>query len=174
MWSSGPPGAPGASYAVGADVEASVDGGNGPCTLAQLSPTSIPNAARYTNPTTFSRSADACVITAPPYECPTRTTGPSIARTYAPTAFASKARLRSGLGDATTSYPDVVSSRITPPNPEASANAPCTSTTVGCMEPDMIIHPSSVGSPTSRGCRRHQRRSFTYSRDGTASRLAIY
>ena len=43
-----------------------MDGGNGSCTLAQLSPTSRPNAARYTSPVTLSSPADACVITAPP------------------------------------------------------------------------------------------------------------
>src|SRR5579859_6103213 len=46
MYRSGPCGAPGASYGVGKDVDESIDGGNGPCTLAQLSPTSMPNAAR--------------------------------------------------------------------------------------------------------------------------------
>src|SRR5579863_4218302 len=35
MYRSGPPGAPGASYGVGPEVLASIEGGNGPCTLAQ-------------------------------------------------------------------------------------------------------------------------------------------
>ena len=47
-------------------MEASIDGGNGCCTLAQLSPASRPNAARYTSAVTFSSPADACVMTAPP------------------------------------------------------------------------------------------------------------
>ena len=58
----------GAGRVVGsrAAVLASRGGGNGCCTLAQLSPTSSPNAARKTRPVTFSRPADAWPITAPP------------------------------------------------------------------------------------------------------------
>ena len=95
-------------------MEASIDGGNGSCTLAQLSPTSRPNAARYTSAVTFSSPADACVMTAPPYECPTRTTGPSMAPTTAAAAAASDARLRSGFGGAIAVTPALCSSRMIP------------------------------------------------------------
>src|ERR1700678_1275766 len=43
---SGPPAAPGASYGLGTDVDASNEGGNSPSTLAQLSPSSRANADR--------------------------------------------------------------------------------------------------------------------------------
>src|ERR1700761_7549810 len=49
-------------------------------------------------------------------------------------AAASEARLRSGFGGATTSYPEVTSSRLMPAKPDASANAPWTRTTVGLGE----------------------------------------
>src|ERR1700744_4040484 len=49
-------------------------------------------------------------------------------------AAASEARLRSGFGGATTSYPEVTSSRLMPAKPDASANAPWTRTTVGLRE----------------------------------------
>jgi len=70
-------------------------------------------------------------MTAPPYECPMSTTGPPIAAANAAMAAESNARLRSGLGGASTVCPALCSSRISPPKPEASANAPCTSTAVG-------------------------------------------
>src|SRR5215469_4551667 len=126
MYRSGPPAAPTAGYGVGAAVVASIDGGNGCCTLAQLSPTSSPNAARYTSAVTLSSPADACVMTAPPYECPTRTTGPSIAPTAACTVAASDARLRSGFGGATAVRPALLSSWMIPAKPDASAKAPWT------------------------------------------------
>src|SRR5262245_52602244 len=43
---------------------------------------------------------------------------------------ASDASPRSGLGRATTVWPSLFSSRITPPTPDASQNAPCTRTIV--------------------------------------------
>src|SRR5215471_17049413 len=67
---------------------------------------------------------------APAYECPTKTTGPSMALTRVAIDSASEASPRSGLGIATTVWPSLFSSRITPPNPDASANAPCTRTIV--------------------------------------------
>ncbi|WP_327132928.1 hypothetical protein OG311_20285 [Streptomyces sp. NBC_01343] len=45
-----------------------------------LSPASGAKSATYTSPVTFGRSP-ASVMTAPPYECPTSSTGPSICRT---------------------------------------------------------------------------------------------
>src|SRR5262247_3332134 len=67
---------------------------------------------------------------APAYEWPTRTTGPSIALTRVAIDCASEDSPRSGFGIATTAWPSLFSSRITPPNPDASANAPCTRTMV--------------------------------------------
>src|ERR1700761_5957804 len=49
-------------------------------------------------------------------------------------AAASEARLRSGFGGATTSYPEVTSSRLMPGQPDASANAPWTRTEAGLGE----------------------------------------
>src|SRR6516162_5319094 len=57
------------------------------------------------------------------------------------TTLASKATPRSGFGGASTVWPALSSSRITPANPDASAKAPWTRTTVG----------PGMGSP--RGCR---------------------
>src|SRR6266853_992090 len=63
---SGPPAAPGASYGLAIEVDASNEGGNGSCTLAQLSPSSSPNAARKTSPVTSLTAGAASEITAPP------------------------------------------------------------------------------------------------------------
>src|SRR5204862_1934169 len=49
-------------------------GGGSLIRTATDSPLSGANAAMYTSPATFG-SLPASVITAPPYECPTRTTG---------------------------------------------------------------------------------------------------
>src|SRR6516165_5545368 len=57
------------------------------------------------------------------------------------TTPASKATPRNGFGGASTVWPALSSSRITPANPDASAKAPWTRTTVG----------PGMGSP--RGCR---------------------
>jgi hypothetical protein len=46
-------------------------------TSANDSPSSRMNAATYTRPTAFAIDAPATVITAPPHEWPTRSTGPS-------------------------------------------------------------------------------------------------
>src|SRR5262249_17710701 len=55
---------------------------------------------------------------------------------------------RSGLGMATTVWPSLFSSRITPPNPDASANAPCTRTIVA---PGASLGPIPLPIPI-RGC----------------------
>src|SRR5579862_8073799 len=130
MKRSGPPGAPGASYGLGTLVDASRAGGKGSCTLAQLSPSSGAKADKNTKPMTSLIEGAAWEITAPPYECPTRTTGPSRVDVYRTIESASKARLRRGFIGALTSTPWACSSRITPAYPEASAKAPCTRTTV--------------------------------------------
>src|SRR6516164_11320409 len=75
---------------------------------------------------------------APAYEWPTKTTGPSIAFTRVAIDCASEDSPRSGFGIATTVWPSLLSSRITPPNPDASANAPCTRT--------MVVPGASLGS----------------------------
>src|SRR5271155_3352597 len=66
MKRSGPPAAPGASYDVGSEVVAPSDGGDGSCTLAQLSPESRAKAERNTRPLTSSIPGEACEMTAPP------------------------------------------------------------------------------------------------------------
>jgi hypothetical protein len=98
------------------------------------SPTSGPKAAMYTSALTFAFPAAAALITAPPYECPTTTTSPvcaSISRRVVSTSPASDA---SEFCTATTRYPSCCRSEMTACHPEASANAPCTSTTVGLAE----------------------------------------
>jgi hypothetical protein len=54
-----------------------------------------------------------------------------MALTTSLTALASKATLRNGFGGASAVWPVLSSSRITPANPDASAKAPWTRTTVG-------------------------------------------
>src|SRR6201987_1001237 len=54
-----------------------------------------------------------------------------MALTTSLTTLASKATLRNGFGGASTVWPVLSSSRITPANPDASAKAPWTRTTVG-------------------------------------------
>lgn len=73
------------------------------------------------------------VMTAPPYEWPTSTTGPSISRTWAAIRPASYAGPCSSLDSATAGMPRLCSSAITPVQDEFSANAPCTRTTVGVL-----------------------------------------
>src|SRR5215469_1341261 len=81
---------------------------------------------------------------APAYEWPTKTTGPPIAFTRVAIDSASEDSPRSGFGIATTVWPSLSSSRITPPNPDASANAPCTRTIVG---PGASLGPSPLPIP---------------------------
>src|SRR6516165_4123911 len=73
-------------------------------------------------------------MTAPAYEWPTRTTGPSIAATRVAIDSASDTSPLRGLGRATTVRPAVSSSRITPAKLDASANAPCTRTIVASSD----------------------------------------
>src|SRR5262245_62802553 len=54
-----------------------------------------------------------------------------MALTTSPTTLASKATPRNGFGGASTVWPALSSSRITPAKPDASAKAPGTRTTVG-------------------------------------------
>src|SRR5579859_3291575 len=54
-----------------------------------------------------------------------------MALTTSLTTLASKATPRNGFGGASAVWPALSSSRITPANPDASAKAPCTRTTVG-------------------------------------------
>src|SRR5580704_7546076 len=54
-----------------------------------------------------------------------------MALTTSLTTLASKATPRNGFGGASTVWPALSSSRITPANPDASAKAPWTRTTVG-------------------------------------------
>src|ERR1700681_4360744 len=63
---SGPPAAPGASYGLGTEVEATSEDGNGSWTLAQLSPASSANADRNTSPATYLTAGAAWEMTAPP------------------------------------------------------------------------------------------------------------
>src|SRR5690348_10255483 len=85
----------------------------------------------YTSAFTFGFPAAAPLITAPPYEWATTTTGPvwaSIKRLVVSTSFGSEVN---GFCTATTLYPSCCNCVITVCQPEASANAPCTSTMVG-------------------------------------------
>src|ERR1700734_3050902 len=54
-----------------------------------------------------------------------------MALTTSLTTLASKATPRNGFGGASAVWPALLSSRITPANPDASAKAPWTRTTVG-------------------------------------------
>jgi hypothetical protein len=75
-------------------------------------------------------SLAAALITAPPYECPTRTTGPSTESRTAFTWAASPDRLRSGLATAIVWCPAACSRAMTPFQLADSAKAPWTRTTV--------------------------------------------
>src|SRR5215469_1788523 len=67
-----------------------------------------------------------------------------MALTTLPTTLASKATPRNGFGGASTVWPALSSSRITPANPDASAKAPWTRTTVG---PGMGFSSGCRGDP---------------------------
>src|SRR5438876_9787509 len=82
-----------------------------------------------------------------------------MALTTLPTTLASKATPRNGFGGASTVWPELSSSRITPANPDASAKAPWTRTTVGPGmgfswgwrgDPDDITSPDP--SESAQGC----------------------
>src|ERR687890_785814 len=77
----------------------------------------------------------ALVITAPPYEWPTSTTGPGSVSRKARTYAASPDSDRSGLATAATVYPSLCSGATTLLQLEASAQAPCTRTITGFDRP---------------------------------------
>src|SRR5215510_13930501 len=85
----------------------------------------------YTSALTFESPVAALVITAPPYEWPTRTIGPDSVSRNVRTYAASPDRDRSGLGIARTTYPSSWSREATLLQLDASAQAPCTRTIVG-------------------------------------------
>jgi hypothetical protein len=88
---------------------------------------------------TFGALGDATLITAPPYEWPTRMTGPGIDFKKAAMLAASAVRLRSGFGGAKTVYPPASNWGITAFQLDASAQAPCTRTIVG-LELDIVAY----------------------------------
>src|SRR5258705_673855 len=103
----------------------------------------------YTSAFTFGFPAAAPLITAPPYEWATTTTGPvwaSIKRFVVSTSFGSEVN---GFCTATTLYPSRCNCVITVCQPDASANAPCTSTMVGL---DAAGFPFSVCARSAVGC----------------------
>src|SRR6267154_6000867 len=107
---------------------AGAPGGGFLISVSTDSPLSGANAATYTSPTTLG-SVPASLITAPPYECPTRMTGPScsaIARCVAATSSWSEV---SGFCTATACSPAASRNGITLAQLEPSAQAPCTRTT---------------------------------------------
>src|SRR5215469_15075331 len=68
-------------------------------------------------------------MTAPPYECPTRTTGPDCRSITAFVNLTSSAKEVSGCCTTETVYPSFLRMLATASQPEPSANAPCTRTT---------------------------------------------
>src|SRR5215469_272800 len=68
-------------------------------------------------------------MTAPPYECPTRTTGPDCLSITAFVNLTSSANEVSGCCTTDTVYPSFLRILATASQPEPSANAPCTRTT---------------------------------------------
>src|SRR6478752_5480306 len=84
-------------------------------------------------------------MTAPPYEWPTSSTGPSTDSAARRTLSASVVTLRSGFGVAIAATPRPRRLASTPLQLDDSAKAPCTSTTV--MGSGMILlSGSSVGT----------------------------
>src|SRR5882672_11226858 len=77
------------------------------------SPLSGANAAMYTSPATLG-SLPASVITTPPYECPTRITGPPCASTMSRVAATSPASEIVGFWTMLTVYPSFFNSLYTP------------------------------------------------------------
>src|SRR5215470_20191282 len=69
-------------------------------------------------------------MTAPPYECPTRTTGPDCRSIMALVNLTSSANDVSGCCTTETLYPSFLRMLATASHPEPSANAPCTNTTL--------------------------------------------
>jgi hypothetical protein len=104
---------------------------SGPESWNGVSPVSGAKELTYTRAFTFGSPVAALVITKPPYEWPTSTTGPVSVCRNVRTDAASLATDRSGLGMARTVYPSSCSRSVTPFQLEASAQEPCTSTMVG-------------------------------------------
>jgi hypothetical protein len=75
---------------------------SGPTSWNGVSPVSGAKALTYTRALTFASPVAALVITKPPYEWPTSTTGPVTVCRKARTDAASPATERSGLGMART------------------------------------------------------------------------
>jgi hypothetical protein len=100
-------------------------------TSPSRSPSSGANAATKTRPTTFFACLAAFDITAPPYECPTAMIGPGVCSSTPAMYAESIESPRSGFAGAMTGTPFSCSRSITLFQLEPSANAPCTSTTVG-------------------------------------------
>src|ERR1700683_4839332 len=71
------------------------------------SPASGANASTNTNAFTFGALAEATLITEPPYEWPTRTTGPATNLRYVEMTAASAARPRTGFGRARAGQPSL-------------------------------------------------------------------
>src|ERR1700680_574000 len=122
-------------------------------------PASGAKAATYTRLTTLG-SFPASVITTPPYECPTRTVGPSCAATARLVAATSSANDVRGLPAVVTRSPLAFSNGTIFDQLESSANAPCTSTTffAAPAEPACaIVAPPNEDDPTAYTDRRHRR-----------------
>src|SRR4051794_40607586 len=121
-----------------------------------LSPSSGATAAMYTSAFTLGTPTAALVITAPPYEWPTSTIGPSIVFSTLLRYAASEATPRSGLAGARTSYPRRRKRPTTASQPLASVNAPCSTTIVGRAReplrpaPSAPPHPSSTTAATTK------------------------
>src|SRR4051794_19842575 len=99
----------------------------------RLSPSSGTHPLMYTSAWTWSLPVAALEMTAPPYEWPTMTIGPSIDRRSDATYAASLRNSRSGLAAPIARKPWPRSARIEPSQPVLSAHAPWTKTTVGLM-----------------------------------------
>src|SRR4051794_7636158 len=99
----------------------------------RLSPSSGTHPLMYTSAWTWSMPVAAFEMTAPPYEWPTMTIGPSIDRSSAATYAASLRNSRSGFAAPIARKPWPRTARIEPSQPLLSAHAPWTKTTVGLL-----------------------------------------
>src|SRR5262245_59347482 len=117
------------------------------------SPLSGAKAAMYTSAATLG-SLPASVITAPPYEWPTRITGPFCASIALRVAATSPASEIVGFCTIATLKPSLCRLSYTPCQPEPSTNPPCTRTIVGSP-----VCPSYFISVSSRVCIERTRRS---------------
>src|SRR5215467_4849356 len=93
-----------------------------------------------------------------------------MALTTSLTTLASKATPRNGFGGASAAWPALSSSRITPANPDASAKAPWTRTTVG---PGMgVLLGVGEVTPTTLRHRTRANRPRVRRRSGSATGLS--